>query len=245
MPADLFVYALVAAGLVFWLRNILGATQEDESDRPARNASKSLDKTARTSPDNADFALNDTPMTSQDRIIQLAQNPVGAIAVDNKTAENGLIEISKADKGFDIDMFMEGSQDAFAIIVEGFAQGDRDLLKGLLDKSVFDAFNGAIDEREKLEHTQETEIHSIKKAEVIEAKMDGKMAFITIRFRADETSVTRDETGNILEGHPDKTTEMRDIWTFGRNVKSRDPRWLVYETRGDFDGDNDLIPDTH
>ena len=71
------------------------------------------------------------------------------------------------------------------------------------------------------------------------------MAYITVKFVAEESSVTRDKDGEIIAGHPDKVSEMQDIWTFGRNIKSKDPSWLLCETRGDFEDDNDLIPDTH
>src|SRR5690606_39836599 len=60
------------------------------------------------------------------------------------------------------------------------------------------------------------------------------LAYITIRFIADETCVVRDKDGVILSGDPDRITEMNDIWTFVRDIKDRDPRWLVQETR---DGD--------
>ena len=34
MPADLIVYAVVAAGLIFWLRSILGTRHGEEHERP-------------------------------------------------------------------------------------------------------------------------------------------------------------------------------------------------------------------
>ena len=69
-------------------------------------------------------------------------------------------------------------------------------------------------------------------------------ANITVRFTADEVSVTRDSAGEIIDGHPEKLTAMRDVWTFSRDTKSRDPRWLVIETRGDFEDDNKILPNT-
>lgn len=239
MPADLVLYALVAAGLVFWLRSVLGTKHGEERERPPfmGNENESLINAA---------AEDNAPVfdSAQDRIVALAEEPSKNYSIQNKAAENGLIDISKADRNFDIDAFLEGSQDAFAMIVESFADGDRETLKDLLADDVYAAFEGAITAREETGETQETEIHAIRSAEVLEAKLENKRSFITVKFTADETSVTRDESGEILAGNPGRTTEMRDIWTFGRDVKSRDPSWLLIETRGDFDGDNDLIPDT-
>lgn len=240
MPADLFVYALVAAGLVFWLRSVLGTRHGEERERPDPLLSG---EGTQSTPENA--PARDELLGAEEQIMALADKPRRNYGVDNKTAENALIEIAKIDKSFDIDFFLEGSQDAFAMIVESFAEGDRDTLKNLLGNDVYSAFDGAITERENRKETQVTDIHAIRKATVIAARIEGKMAFITVKFTADETSVTRDENGEIIAGDPDRITKMNDIWTFGRNVKSKDPSWLVYETRGDFEDDNDLIPDTH
>lgn len=239
MTAEIIVYALVAAGLVFWLRSILGTHQEDEPGSPYARAEIKDEKTIPKDPETGRAIIS-----AEDKIMDLARHPTGTLAVENKTAENALIEISRADKNFDIVNFLEAAQDAFVIIVESFAEGDRETLKDLLEDSVFQSFDTAIAEREQNGETLETEIHSIRRAEVIEAHLEGRTAFVTVKFTADETTVTKDRDGEILSGHPEKTTKMTDIWTFGREVKSRDPRWLLYATRGDFDGDSETIPDT-
>ncbi len=240
MPADLVLYALVAAGLVFWLRSVLGTKHGEERPSALNGADAKDIINAAAEDQKSDFE------GPEDRIMALAENALKKnYSIGNKTAEIGLIDIAKADRNFDIDGFLVGAQDAFVMIVESFAEGDRDTLKNLLAEDVYVAFEGAITAREDRNETQQTEIHAIRKAEVIEARLEGRRAFVTIKFTADETSVTRDESGDILSGNPDRTTEMRDIWTFGRDVKSREPSWLLIETRGDFEGDNDLIPDSH
>lgn len=238
MPADLIVYALIAAGLVFWLRSILGTRHGDERERPSALQELKPDVVV----DKA-YMAEDKAMTQAEKIADLSGNK-GVMRVDNKTAENGLLEISKVDKAFDVERFLEAAQDAFAIIVEAFADGDRETLEDLLAPSVYAAFDGAIKEREDRGEKQQSEIHAIRKAEILEARYANKMAYITVRFTADETSVTYDKDGEVIAGHPEKTTEMRDIWVFGREARARDPRWFVFETKGDFEGDNENIPNS-
>lgn len=242
MPADLIVYALVAAGLVFWLRSILGTRHGDERQRPDPFTVNPED-----APKNAEANKFDEPQapSAHEQIIELAENPKGAFSVDNKTAEYGLLEIARSYKSFDVTFFLQAAQDVFALVVEGFGKGDRALLKDLLGDEVYKAFDTAITEREKTGQKLENEIQAIRKAQIINAKLDGKKAVITVRFVATQTSVTRDKDDKIIEGNPDKVTEMRDVWTFARDIKSKDPRWFVTETRGDFDEDNDTIPNTH
>jgi predicted lipid-binding transport protein (Tim44 family) len=241
VPADLIVYAVIAAGLIFWLRSILGTRGENDTQRPNPYLAPT-DKPQDRIPD-ARLA-EEAMITPEDRIAELSRNPTPTLSVENKTAENGLLEVARNDKAFDITRFLQNAQDAFAIIVEAFAAADRETLKDLLSPSVYAAFESAISVREKNEETQMAEIHAIRKSEITAARVSDKTAYITVRFTAEETTVTRNKNGDIISGHPDKISQMRDVWVFGRNTRSRDPRWLVYETRSDLEDDNDIIPNT-
>jgi predicted lipid-binding transport protein (Tim44 family) len=240
MSMDLIIYALIAVGLVFWLRSVLGTRHGDERERPAPYLTD--DKDLRTLP----LAEAEHIPGPEEKIARLAATPGPVKKIAGKTAELGLMEIARADRGFDIDFFLEGAQDAFAMIVESYAEGDREALKGLLAPPVYAAFEQGIAARESRRETQHAEIHAIRAAEVVDARLSGKTASITVRFVAEETSVTRDELNTLISGHPDRTTQMKDVWTFGRELKSRDPSWLVYETKADDDGtDNEHIPNSH
>jgi predicted lipid-binding transport protein (Tim44 family) len=231
----------VAGGLVFWLRSILGTRHGEERDRSETVIAMSNDSAqAEASPDEALGVVS-----NEAQITDLLDQKDGVISISNKTAETAMLDIAAADKDFDVKFFFEAVQDVFAMVVEAFGQGDRELLEDLLAKDVYEAFETAITEREKTGEVLENEIHAINRAEIIDASLDGKQASVTIRFIADEISVTKDKDGEIIAGHPDRATEMRDIWTFSRDVKSRDPRWFVTETRGDFEGDNETLPNSH
>ncbi|MCC7304995.1 MAG: Tim44 domain-containing protein [Alphaproteobacteria bacterium] len=237
MAPDLIIYAIVAAGLVFWLRSVLGTRHGEERERPPLMARETADVQGKNF-----TADEEAPITAQDRIIELAANPTKTFAVENKTAENGLIEISKADKNFDVNFFLEAAQDVFVMVVEAFAKGERETLKDLLNESVYKTFEQAIAERESRGEAMSAEIIAMRKTEITGAQQQGKMAYITVRFRAEEITVTRGKDGEVVSGHPERVNHLRDIWTFGRDIKSRDPRWLVYETREDEDGDHDIVP---
>ena len=43
-------------------------------------------------------------------------------------------------------------------------------------------------------------------------------------------SVTRDRSGAVIDGSPDKVTTVTDVWTFARDVASRDPNWKLVAT---------------
>ena len=241
MSGELLLYALVAGGLVFWLRSILGTRHGEERDR-TENIISFGGETITNEPNNTFDEGSDQSHESQ--IEELLNNEEGVTSIANKSAEAGILDIAAADKSFDVKFFLEAVQDVFVMVVEGFGDNDKDMLQDLLADDVYSAFESAIDAREKSGETLTNEIQAINKAEIMEAKLDGKKAIITVRFVASEISVTKDSDGEIIAGHPDRSVEMRDIWTFSRDIKSRDPRWFVIETRGDFDGDNETIPNS-
>jgi predicted lipid-binding transport protein (Tim44 family) len=223
----LILYALVAAGLVYWLRSLLGTRSGDERERP--NPFTAPPPEAKPAAVSAvDEGITTLPL-AEDRPA-LPRN----VTVASEQIERTLLELARQDSEFDLAKFSMGAQDAFAVIVESFAAGDRDTLKNLLEPQVYDAFNTAIVRREESGETLNTEIHAVRKAEILDARIDGRVAYVTIRFIADETCVIRAKDGSIVSGDPDRITEMNDIWTFSRMVRSRDPRWLLHETR---DGD--------
>ena len=60
--------------------------------------------------------------------------------------------------------------------------------------------------------------------------MKGKTAQVTVRFVSQLVSVTRDKDGNVIDGSPDKATDVTDVWTFARDLSSRDPNWKLVAT---------------
>jgi predicted lipid-binding transport protein (Tim44 family) len=143
----------------------------------------------------------------------------------------GLAQIRQADPGFDEKGFQEGATGAFAMIVGAFAQGDTAALRPLLADDVYDNFARAIRDRQTAGETMETRVERFDEVDLLEARMDGDTAVVTIRFASQQVSVTRDGAGSIVDGDPGRPVEVIDIWSFARNTRSRGPNWLLVETR--------------
>jgi predicted lipid-binding transport protein (Tim44 family) len=71
---------------------------------------------------------------------------------------------------------------------------------------------------------------SIDKADITAAEVKGRTAQVTVRFVSQLVSVTRDRDGNVIDGSPDKVTDVTDVWTFARDLSSRDPNWKLVAT---------------
>jgi predicted lipid-binding transport protein (Tim44 family) len=142
----------------------------------------------------------------------------------------GLDAIAAHDSSFDPRHFISGARSAYEMIVLAFANGDRRALKDLLSGEVYDSFEAVIKDREKHEQKTETRFVSIDKAELVSAEARDRAAQLTVRFVSQMISVTRDKTGAIVDGNPDKVADITDVWTFARDTSSRDPNWKLVGT---------------
>jgi predicted lipid-binding transport protein (Tim44 family) len=142
----------------------------------------------------------------------------------------GLDAIAALDSSFDPQHFISGARSAYEMIVLAFANGDRRALKDLLSSEVYDSFEAVIRDREKRDQKTETRFVSIDKAELVSAEARDRSAQLTVRFVSQMVSVTRDRTGAIVDGNPEKVTDITDVWTFARDITSRDPNWKLVGT---------------
>jgi predicted lipid-binding transport protein (Tim44 family) len=241
VPADVILYALIAAGLIIWLRSLLGMRQDGERQRP--NPFVEAENAASPGQAQGQIARPKTGLLP-DGTVDMTAN-LGRNMSIGPAAQAGLMDIARADRGFEVGHFLTGAQDAFVMIVEAFARGDRATLRNLLSEPVFKSFDAALGAREKSGEKASVEIHAVRRAEIVNACLQGRNAFVTVRFVADETNVLHDAAGKLLSGSPDRVAETIDIWTFTRDLRSRAPGWFLCETRDEapVDATQKIVPD--
>jgi len=138
--------------------------------------------------------------------------------------------LAGTDPEFDAKHFITGARAAYEMIVNAYAEGDRRTLKNLLSREVYDGFEAAIVEREKRGDVVESRFVSIDNATITAAELRGRSAQLTVRFQSKLVSVTRDKAGEVIDGSADKVTDVTDVWTFARDLSSRDPNWKLVAT---------------
>lgn len=218
---DIIFFAMVAGFIFLRLRSVLGRRTGNErrpTDAFAKRPAERAEDNVVALPDRAGRA----PAKGADAKLWAEDSPVGA----------GLTQIKIADHSFEPAGFLEGAKQAYEMIVASFAKGDRETLRMLLADEVFENFTGAIAEREKQGHTLETTITRIKQADIAEARMDGRMAEVTVKFVSDMVSVTKDSAGEPVGG-PAREREVIDLWTFARDTSNKDPNWALVATRSE------------
>jgi predicted lipid-binding transport protein (Tim44 family) len=54
-----------------------------------------------------------------------------------------------------------------------------------------------------------------------------------VRIVSELISATLNKTGEVIEGDPETVAEVKDVWTFARDTKSRDPNWKLVATEAE------------
>lgn len=217
---DIVFFAMVAAFLILRLRSVLGR----------RTGNENPDRWTTRVPPAASRGDADNVARLPDRSTQTGETAEPAAAPVGSPLEASLTQIKVADPNFEPRGFIDGARAAFEMIVSSYAQGDTATLRPLLSDEVYDNFAAAIRSRQQAKHTLETTLVGIRSAEIIEARMDGRTAFVTVKFVSEQINVTRDAGGQVVEGDPQAIANVTDLWMFSRNTRSRDPNWLLVAT---------------
>ncbi len=222
------LFFLIAAVVIFFqLRNVLGRRTGNEKPRYEQTPVRS--RTDATDAARQEGNVITLPGTEKDnKAERLAA--VDKIAPEGTEANKGLRAIVEADPQFEPAAFMKGANAAYEMIVMAFADGDRRTLKGLLSKEVYEGFNAAISEREASGESVKASFVGIEKAEITEAEVDKTEARITLRIVSQMISATYGKDGEIVDGDAEQIAEIRDLWTFARDTRARDPNWKLIAT---------------
>jgi predicted lipid-binding transport protein (Tim44 family) len=224
------IFLALAVFIFLRLRSVLG--QRTGRERPPYDPYTSARDTVRPAPGDKVVALpGRAPEAGQKPVEPGEREPRWTgIAEPGTALATGLDAIAREDKSFDAKHFVVGARGAYEMIVTAYAGGDRKQLRNLLSREVYDGFETAIRDREQRGETVETRFVSIDSADITHAEMRGRTEQVTVKFVSQLVSVTRDRAGAVVDGNPDKVTDVTDVWTFARDVTSRDPNWKLVAT---------------
>ncbi|MGQ3141518.1 MULTISPECIES: Tim44/TimA family putative adaptor protein [Rhizobium] len=223
------LFFLVAAVLIFFqLRSVLGRRTGNEKPPFDPYSPRDVAK---------------GPVTDDNKVVTLPKRgeaedenrfaEADALAPVDSALNTSLREVMTKDPTFRPKEFLNGARMAYEMIVMGFADGDRKTLKNLLSKEVFDGFDAAISERESRGEVVKSTFVGIEKADITQAAVRDSEVQITLRLVSQLISATYDKDGKLVDGDPDAVAEVDDIWTFSRDIRSRDPNWKLIATESE------------
>ena len=234
---DIVLFAMIAAFLILRLRNVLG--RHKDHGRP-QNDPFSPDSHA-SDPKVQDPKAQDPNAPNDDNVVQLPDHSNGEQQGDDSQPveepaqtspiDAGFAQIKAMDGSFDAPEFIAGARGAFEMIVEAFAKGDRDSLQALVNAEVYSNFVTAIAAREANNETLENTLIRLVSNEPIEAYVENTTGLITVKIISEQVNVTRSADGEVVDGNANQISEITDIWTFARDLSSRNPNWELVATR--------------
>lgn len=225
------IFFLVAAVVIFYqLRNVLGRRTGNE--RPPFDpytAGRVRDKEAQAGKA-ADNVVSLPRRKPGEEGAEDAYAAIDAAAKPGTDLNRGMRAIRDADPSFEPKTFVDGAKMAYEMIVLAYADGDRKTLKNLLSRDVFDGFVAAIADREAKSEKIQSSFVGIDRADIVSAEMKGGEAHVTLRIVSELISATRNKSGEVIDGDPETVAEVKDVWTFARDTRSRDPNWKLVAT---------------
>ncbi len=219
---DIIFLAMVAGFILLRLRAVLGRRTGHEKTHDTEPVLDTTDQSSQDVQDAVDPVADQGPKW---------QSTVAGASEVSEQAQKGLETIAARDSSFKTDTFFSGAAAAFETIVVAFAGGNRDILKPLLEKSVWKSFDTEITRRKKAGEKMETTLIGIDKIIIESASIDSRNhAEITVRFQSQQVNILKDKDGKEVDGDRGYVEDVTDIWVFRRDISSPDPNWVLVAT---------------
>jgi len=139
----------------------------------------------------------------------------------NEVMDYSQKQILNLDKDFSFPVFLEGAKSAFNLIVNAYKDKQIQDVKDLLSSKVYDNFKKAISNINSEKKDVKTfEIVSLKAA-IVDIEVIDKLVKIKVEFSSLQETIFKNDNNNSME--------VKDIWTFEREMDSNSLMWKLTE----------------
>tara|TARA_B100000965_G_scaffold406074_1_gene443008 strand:+ start:1361 stop:1942 length:582 start_codon:yes stop_codon:yes gene_type:complete len=184
---DIIIFAVIAVFIIYRLRSVLGKRTGFQKNITQKEFTKK--------------EVEQPPKT----LPQLKDN------------EQKLEVVYKTVASFDHKEFLEGAKKAFEIIITSFNKGDKNTLKNLVSKDVYNAFESAIDSGS---NNPSSQFYSLVVDGIDDAKVENSKITIAVNFISEQ----------ILEDNEEEVVKNKDTWVFEKSIDSNTPAWTLVAT---------------
>ena len=154
-------------------------------------------------------------------------NAINIKTTMTKEVSDGLNKIKSIDPFFSTSEFIGGAKAAYSMIIEAFAEGDKETLKSLLTSKVYKVYINVIKAREESKHKQVTDLVTLSEATIKSIKVSGKTAAIEVVYKAELSSALFDDDNNLIQGDPDILALISETWSYRKDLTSNNHNWLL------------------
>ena len=184
---DIIIFAVIAVFIIYRLRSVLGKRTGFQKK-----------------PTEQQFVKKQSAQQKV-QIPQLREN------------EQKLEVVYKHIASFEHKSFLEGAKKAFEIIITAFNKGDKNTLKGLVSKNVYNVFEKAINEGSNNPNAQ---FYSLVIDGIDDAKVENGKITISVNFISEQ----------VLSDNEEDVVKNKDTWVFEKPEQSSGPAWTLIST---------------
>ena len=200
---DIIIFAIIAIFLVYRLKNILGQNSEgnDQNNKI------------------------DIGEKNFNNVVKL-----GNKQSDLRKSKSNNSKISEIDPTFDEKEFLKGAQNFFVMVIDCFVKGNLENIMNYIDVKLIKNFQAVIDERFAEQESLKIDIIKMNSIKIKKFAKLKNFLKVSVLFETEQVKVLKDKKGNIIDGDQKKSILVKDLWTFEKNIQSKDINWKLVET---------------
>ncbi len=215
---DILILAMIAVFIINRLRNVLGKKTGNESDIVEKFTQRKNT-----------FKESEPDSISDQKVSNLNKN-VNKNLHSNKKINSAINEILKIDNNFEINSFCDGAKKAFEFILTEYSNNNLKALEKLVSKNIYKAFKNQINLRSKKNEELEITVISAKNPEIKSVNLEKKhIAYLKLLFESEQVQITKNSKGEIIDGDNNQILQIKEFWTFSKDLKNTDPNWILEE----------------
>ena len=215
---DILILAMIAVFIINRLRNVLGKKTGNESDIVEKFTQRK----------NA-FNESEPDSVSNSKVTNL-NNDIKKNLHSDKKINSVINEILKIDDKFEISSFCSGAKKAFEYILTEYSSNNLKALERLVSKNIYKAFADQVTLRAKNKEKLEITVISVKDPVIKSVTLEKKyVAYFKLLFDSEQVQVTKNSNDEVIDGDNNQILQIKEIWTFSKNLKSKDPNWILEE----------------
>jgi predicted lipid-binding transport protein (Tim44 family) len=215
---DIIIFAIIAAVIAYRLYNVLGA--EDNNSEEVKGK-----------------VINLEPLKEEEEEQNITDNNdehnLADQLIEDKLSKNNLSNLKKITElngDFSISKFTKNSEKAFALIIEAFAAGKKDVLTKLCSKDIASEYEKEFQKQKNNGNKININLIGIESATIETISLKEKIASIKIKFVSEQISYVTDAKEEIVSGDKSKIEVIEDKWIFIKDLSSKSPIWVLSNT---------------
>ena len=214
---DIIFFFILTIFFIYKLKNTLGTRNDDDEKRKQavenflrqiNNQSSIIDLNSFT------YKTNNVNKNNIDKLDITFQT--------TDDIKSKLLKINFNEKNFLI-----GVESAIEMVNEAFSNKDLITLQKLLSQNVYNDFKKQIDILTEQNKFLKTSLISIKEKNIKEILSVSNIIKISVYVEMEQINFIENEKHEVIFGSKKKIENMKEIWTFERDINSKENFWII------------------